>query len=255
MAEAPVKLMLTRWAIILLYLLGHHPAFTVSQTIITIEGYFAANEPLSVVAANPIATTLIGTNILTITFEGHPTIGTQISTSFGTQTGTIINIFVIGPSTAASTELLPGLSATDACVLTRSLNTGSCYFESTALNTDSGMSIWTTLYETYTLPRLGLTYYTVTAGQEKLSVVTTTTTSSISPTSSVPSASFPTSPIPPPTTNPASNSSTIAPTTGLDPSLAMPTVSRATMRHDTRYLSNAIVGLAAVVVVALFSCF
>jgi hypothetical protein len=129
---ALVKLRITRWAIILLCLLGHHPAFTVSQTIITIEGYFGVNEPVSVVAANPTATTLIGTNILTITFEGHPTIGTQIGTSFGTQTGTIINIFVIGPSTAASTELLPGLSATDACVLTKSLKTGSCFFESTA---------------------------------------------------------------------------------------------------------------------------
>jgi hypothetical protein len=116
----PRKLMLIRRAILLLYLLGHYFALIAGQNITITGGFFTANEPVSVVAANPTATTLAGTRILSITFEGVSTIGTQV--------GTITESFVVGPSTAAYTEKLPGLSATNACVLTRSLAQGSCFF-------------------------------------------------------------------------------------------------------------------------------
>lgn len=228
-------------------------------------GLFASNEPLSVVAANPTATTLAGTTIVSVTFSGTSTTGTQV--------GTITETFVLGPSTAAYTEELPGLSMTDACILTRSLSQGSCFFASTALNTDS-ISTWTTAFETYTLAPAGFSLqlsYIVTAGQEKLSMVTTTATSSTlstnaapstscaPPISSAPSASFPTSTVPPLTYCTASNGSVVsatnAATAALTPTPAIPIGNRAPIRHDTRYLGSAVVGLAAAVVVALLPCF
>lgn len=94
------KLMLTRRAILLLCLLGHYSTLTVSQNVTITGGFFAANEPVSVVAANPTATTVAGTRIITVTFSGVSTTGTQV--------GTITETFVVGPSTAAYTEELPG---------------------------------------------------------------------------------------------------------------------------------------------------
>jgi hypothetical protein len=235
--------MLRRPAILLLCLLGHYSALTVGQNITIGGGLFAANEPVSVVTANPTATTVVGTTTVTITFSG--------SSTTGTQTGTITYTFVVGPSTAAYTEELPGLSATNGCVLTRSLAQGSCFFESTALNTDSG-STWYTLFETYTLATEDFNHYasyTVTGGQEKLLIVTTYTTA--------PSISLVTSASPPILTSNSSavSATNITPITGLTPSLILPTASRAAMRHDTRCLSSAVVGLTVAVVVSMSLCF
>jgi hypothetical protein len=77
---SPTKLMKVKRAVLLLWLRGHYAAFAISRNITITGVFFAANEPVSVVAANPTAATFAGTRILTITFQGTSTTGTQVGT-------------------------------------------------------------------------------------------------------------------------------------------------------------------------------
>jgi len=155
--------------------------------------------------------------------------------------------------------LLCLLANYSALAVSQNITIAGGFLASTALNTDS-TSTWNTAFETYILAPADFSLdlsYTVTTGQEKLLIVTTTTTSSLPSTRSAPSASFLTSTIP---HYPAPNSSTVsatklAPTATLTPSLAIPTANRASIRHDTQYLSSAIVGLAAAIEFTMFLFF
>jgi hypothetical protein len=244
------KLMLTRWTIIL-GLLGYYSALTASQNI-TISGFFPVLEPVSVAAADPTATTVVGTR--TMGYDGVTTIPNLLTT--------VTETIVFGPSTVAYTGESPELTVTTTCVLTRSLFRGICLYINTVL-VGAGISTWETNIETFLLESSEFNLpapYTVTAGQDKLLIVTATTTSSAPSTSSATSASSPTLAIPPPTSNPASNSSeasttNLVLTTASTSSPAIVTANRGATRHDTRYLGSAIVGLAAAVMVAALQRF
>jgi hypothetical protein len=233
------KLMLTRWTIIL-GLLGYYSALTASQNI-TISGFFPVLEPVSVAAADPTATTVVGTR--TMGYDGVTTIPNLLTT--------VTETIVFGPSTVAYTGESPELTVTTTCVLTRSLFRGICLYINTVL-VGAGISTWETNIETFLLESSEFNLpapYTVTAGQDKLLIVTATTTSSA-----------PSLAIPPPTSNPASNSSeasttNLVLTTASTSSPAIVTANRGATRHDTRYLGSAIVGLAAAVMVAALQRF
>lgn len=113
--------------LLLLYLLGH--LSSASQTI-TITGLFYGamelNPPVSVVAANPIATTFVNIQTITNTFYHESSTGTQLygksqftTISTGTETGTITNTYIVGPSTHAYIEeIYPDFFFTEACTFT-----------------------------------------------------------------------------------------------------------------------------------------
>jgi hypothetical protein len=240
-----LKLMLTTWATIL-GLIGHYSVLTVGQTI-TITGFFQAFEDVSVVAANPTATTVVGSRQL----------------PHGSPNQTMTEFYIFGPSTAAYTvDILGQETVTTTCVLTRSLTTGSCSYVETVL-VGPLPGAWETLSRPLQLQSDEWNYsapMTVTAGLDKLSMVTAMTTSPAPSTSSALSTSSVISAIPPLTSNPAANG--IAPsttnqtmTTTSTPNPVSPTANRAATMHDIRYLRRAVLGLAAALMVAMLPHF
>lgn len=175
-------LIITQW--ILLHLLAHIK-FTASQNLTVLVHFGYGPDPASVLAADSNGATYW------VTY-------TNICRSGPCSPLTIItNIIVQGQSTAGLTHYAGDEDVTFACVVTSSLSTGSCtyagtYRGSVQPNSTSPLG-WSTFW---------VSVLTVTAGQEKLSSISVSTTHgvlssgitvSIAPTSSTSTSAAPAS--------------------------------------------------------------